>query len=180
MVAELGREFRYARLPSTSPAHAGRTFDEKLAAWRAVARAAEEGRGGEEETRRGGDEEKGRQGDGEKWSSLRYTLLLVSPSAPLLVSLSPLSLSCWSPDSAAALSSIRSTLSSWVSRRTSSGVNQPTRAIRAGADRLAGMGHEQETHVVMFVGVFDHRPSASRRAGIGCTSTSSGTSGGPS
>jgi TDG/mug DNA glycosylase family protein len=39
IVAGLGREFRYARLPSTSPAHAGRTFDEKLAAWQAVARA---------------------------------------------------------------------------------------------------------------------------------------------
>ncbi len=38
MVAELGREFRYERLPSTSPAHAGRTFQQKLAAWRAVAR----------------------------------------------------------------------------------------------------------------------------------------------
>jgi TDG/mug DNA glycosylase family protein len=39
-VDELGRRFRYVRLPSTSPAHAGRTFEEKLAAWRAVARAA--------------------------------------------------------------------------------------------------------------------------------------------
>ncbi len=38
-VLELGRQIRYARLPSTSPAHAGRTFDQKLAAWRAVARA---------------------------------------------------------------------------------------------------------------------------------------------
>jgi TDG/mug DNA glycosylase family protein len=41
VVAELGREFRYVRLPSTSPAHAGRSFDEKLWAWRAVARALE-------------------------------------------------------------------------------------------------------------------------------------------
>ena len=48
-VAELGREFRYTRLPSTSPAHAGRTFRQKLAAWRAVVRALNEGRG---ETRR--------------------------------------------------------------------------------------------------------------------------------
>jgi double-stranded uracil-DNA glycosylase len=38
-VAALGRELRYERLPSTSPAHAGRTFTEKLKAWRAVARA---------------------------------------------------------------------------------------------------------------------------------------------
>ena len=38
-VAELEREFRYARLPSTSPAHAGRTFAQKLAAWRVVARS---------------------------------------------------------------------------------------------------------------------------------------------
>jgi hypoxanthine-DNA glycosylase len=39
-VEGLSRRLRYVRLPSTSPAHAGRTFDEKLAAWRAVARAA--------------------------------------------------------------------------------------------------------------------------------------------
>jgi hypoxanthine-DNA glycosylase len=39
-VDELNRSFRYARLPSTSPAHAGRTFEQKLTAWRAVARAA--------------------------------------------------------------------------------------------------------------------------------------------
>jgi TDG/mug DNA glycosylase family protein len=39
-VDELGRQFRYVRLPSTSAAHAGRTFEQKLAAWRAVARAA--------------------------------------------------------------------------------------------------------------------------------------------
>jgi hypoxanthine-DNA glycosylase len=37
-VAKLNRELRYVRLPSTSPAHAGRTFAQKLAAWRAVAR----------------------------------------------------------------------------------------------------------------------------------------------
>jgi hypoxanthine-DNA glycosylase len=36
---ELDREFRFIRLPSTSPAHAGRNFTQKLAAWRAVARA---------------------------------------------------------------------------------------------------------------------------------------------
>jgi hypoxanthine-DNA glycosylase len=41
-VAELNREFRYTRLPSTSPAHAGRTFAQKLAAWRAVSRALRE------------------------------------------------------------------------------------------------------------------------------------------
>jgi double-stranded uracil-DNA glycosylase len=35
----LDRSFRYVRLPSTSPAHAGRNFAQKLAAWRAVARA---------------------------------------------------------------------------------------------------------------------------------------------
>ena len=38
-LADVGREFRYVRLPSTSPAHAGRNFAQKLAAWRAVARA---------------------------------------------------------------------------------------------------------------------------------------------
>jgi len=32
----LGRELRYVRLPSTSPAHAGRSLEEKLAAWHAV------------------------------------------------------------------------------------------------------------------------------------------------
>jgi hypoxanthine-DNA glycosylase len=39
ILVELDREFRYLRLPSTSPAHAGRNFEQKLAAWRAVARA---------------------------------------------------------------------------------------------------------------------------------------------
>jgi double-stranded uracil-DNA glycosylase len=38
-VEKLGRQFSYTRLPSTSPAHAGRTLDEKLTAWRAVADA---------------------------------------------------------------------------------------------------------------------------------------------
>lgn len=38
----LGLELRYERLPSTSPAHAGRNFEEKLAAWRALALAASE------------------------------------------------------------------------------------------------------------------------------------------
>jgi hypoxanthine-DNA glycosylase len=36
---KLGRDLHYVRLPSTSPAHAGRTFQQKLADWRAVARA---------------------------------------------------------------------------------------------------------------------------------------------
>ena len=54
-VEELGRNLRYVRLPSTSPAHAGRTFDEKLAAWRAVSRALKSREG---ETGRGGDGEK--------------------------------------------------------------------------------------------------------------------------
>lgn len=39
MLAGLDVELRYERLPSTSPAHAGRDFEEKLAAWRAVAMA---------------------------------------------------------------------------------------------------------------------------------------------
>jgi hypoxanthine-DNA glycosylase len=38
-LAGLERELRYVRLPSTSPAHAGRSFEEKLAAWQAVRRA---------------------------------------------------------------------------------------------------------------------------------------------
>jgi hypoxanthine-DNA glycosylase len=40
-VETLGRELRYGRLPSTSPAHASRTFEQKLAAWREVKRALE-------------------------------------------------------------------------------------------------------------------------------------------
>jgi hypoxanthine-DNA glycosylase len=36
------RKFRYVRLPSTSPAHAGRSFEQKLAAWQAVACALRE------------------------------------------------------------------------------------------------------------------------------------------
>ena len=38
---QLQSRFRFARLPSTSPAHAGRSFAQKLAAWRAVTRALE-------------------------------------------------------------------------------------------------------------------------------------------
>ena len=38
-VATLDRQFKYARLPSTSPAHAGRNFAQKLSAWRALSRA---------------------------------------------------------------------------------------------------------------------------------------------
>jgi double-stranded uracil-DNA glycosylase len=41
LVEEGERLFRYVRLPSTSPAHAGRSFEEKLAAWRAVRQALE-------------------------------------------------------------------------------------------------------------------------------------------
>jgi hypoxanthine-DNA glycosylase len=41
-LSALDRKLHYMRLPSTSPAHAGRTFDEKLSAWRAVARALKE------------------------------------------------------------------------------------------------------------------------------------------
>jgi double-stranded uracil-DNA glycosylase len=40
-IEALGRAFRYERLPSTSPAHAGRTFEQKLTAWRAVYRATQ-------------------------------------------------------------------------------------------------------------------------------------------
>lgn len=36
----IDRDMRYVTLPSTSPAHASRTFEEKLAAWTAVQRAA--------------------------------------------------------------------------------------------------------------------------------------------
>jgi hypoxanthine-DNA glycosylase len=38
-VAELVAGVEFIRLPSTSPAHAGRSFSQKLAVWRAVARA---------------------------------------------------------------------------------------------------------------------------------------------
>ena len=40
-VLRLGRTLSFTRLPSTSPAHAGRRFEEKLAAWQAVKRALE-------------------------------------------------------------------------------------------------------------------------------------------
>jgi hypoxanthine-DNA glycosylase len=40
IVAQLGRDLRFVRLPSTSPAHAGRNIKEKLKAWRALSRAA--------------------------------------------------------------------------------------------------------------------------------------------
>jgi double-stranded uracil-DNA glycosylase len=39
LLSDARHNFRYVRLPSTSPAHAGRTFEQKLAAWRAVSRA---------------------------------------------------------------------------------------------------------------------------------------------
>jgi hypoxanthine-DNA glycosylase len=38
-IARMEREIVFIRLPSTSPAHAGRSFDEKLIAWRAVSDA---------------------------------------------------------------------------------------------------------------------------------------------
>jgi TDG/mug DNA glycosylase family protein len=38
-LAGLNRELEFIRLPSTSQAHAGRNFAQKLAAWRAVARS---------------------------------------------------------------------------------------------------------------------------------------------
>jgi TDG/mug DNA glycosylase family protein len=38
-IRELNPDLRYIRLPSTSPANAGIRFDQKLAAWRAVAHA---------------------------------------------------------------------------------------------------------------------------------------------
>jgi double-stranded uracil-DNA glycosylase len=54
LLDERVRQLRYLRLPSTSPAHAGRTFVQKLAAWRAVSRALKMQDG---ETRRGGEGE---------------------------------------------------------------------------------------------------------------------------
>ena len=39
-VQALERDIQFTRLPSSSPAHAGRAFAEKLSAWRAIARAA--------------------------------------------------------------------------------------------------------------------------------------------
>jgi TDG/mug DNA glycosylase family protein len=56
-IAELGRDFRYVRLPSTSPAHAGRTFEEKLEAWEAVRSALDTCC----KSGRGGDKDKGRR-----------------------------------------------------------------------------------------------------------------------
>jgi hypoxanthine-DNA glycosylase len=41
MLSATNRQFEMVRLPSTSPAHAGRNFEQKLAAWRAVAKALE-------------------------------------------------------------------------------------------------------------------------------------------
>jgi hypoxanthine-DNA glycosylase len=40
-VASLARDLRYERLPSTSPAHAGRSFAEKLRAWQTLRADAE-------------------------------------------------------------------------------------------------------------------------------------------
>jgi hypoxanthine-DNA glycosylase len=51
-LASLNREFRCVRLPSTSPAHAGRSFEEKLAAWRAVAAALRQSPGYRDESQR--------------------------------------------------------------------------------------------------------------------------------
>jgi TDG/mug DNA glycosylase family protein len=42
IVANMDLKLRYVRLPSTSPAHAGRNFEQKLAAWRAVASALQD------------------------------------------------------------------------------------------------------------------------------------------
>jgi hypoxanthine-DNA glycosylase len=55
-LSALDREFTFARLPSTSPAHAGRNFAAKLKAWQAVARAAKK----EGETRRRRERERRR------------------------------------------------------------------------------------------------------------------------
>lgn len=41
-LARLGREFNFVRLPSTSPAHAGRSLEEKLAAWQVVKATCDE------------------------------------------------------------------------------------------------------------------------------------------
>jgi hypoxanthine-DNA glycosylase len=41
-ISASGRSLRYVRLPSTSPAHAGRSFVQKLSAWRAVVRALQQ------------------------------------------------------------------------------------------------------------------------------------------
>jgi len=43
LLGDEARPLRYCRLPSTSPAHAGRSFDEKLLAWQAVRQALELG-----------------------------------------------------------------------------------------------------------------------------------------
>jgi hypothetical protein len=51
-LASLNREFRCVRLPSTSPAHAGRSFEEKLAAWRAVAAALRQSPGYRDKSQR--------------------------------------------------------------------------------------------------------------------------------
>lgn len=42
-VTKLDREFTFSRLPSTSPAHAGRNFAQKLADWQAVSLALRRG-----------------------------------------------------------------------------------------------------------------------------------------
>jgi hypoxanthine-DNA glycosylase len=43
----LDRELQFVRLPSTSPAHAGRTLEEKLREWQAVKRTVESSRAAE-------------------------------------------------------------------------------------------------------------------------------------